>query len=692
MRSGLKLALTAVALLIIQWSAELNASDRPLPESWIIEGKSKAQFRPQTNSPRTNPDNFDVLHYALDLNVDSENKILTGVVFITLTATEPFIQEFIFDFRNSMTVDDVGWLYNDVYESLPFYHADDLVVMEIPVHAIPDQEVVVAIFYSGHPEPEGLFGFQFNSRDYGVPVIASISEPWSAKSWWPCKDIPTDKATVNINLYTDNNLVAVSNGKLLNSAPSTNRLIRQHLELDSRDTTCWSWESYKPLSTYHVSVAISDYELINDFHVCDSGTLQIRHFVYPELVENAMEDFSVLPQMLDFCIDFLGPYPFPDEKYGMAIFDWDGAMEHPTATTYSSIFLTGDHYFDTIIMHELAHQWFGNKITPEDWTHIWLNEGFATYAEALWAEHINGPAGLISFMDQHDNTAWWSGPLLREPDNENPWYYFSQMVYNKGAWVLHMLRRQLGDELFVESLLAYEGSATLQYSNAHTGHFTTQCSLVSEQDLTWFFDQWLLRSTTPVLNVGWMNGGDETVNIRIRQQQESDPVYGNDPYLLPIEVLLHSSFGDTTVTLWNDSLDQTFTIPVSHAISSIEIDPDRWLLHDLESISEVRPAGSIVQLYPASPNPMSSIGQIKWSASSPTSDTVTIYDSRGRQIIKKSFVLQPAGSRSMIWNGCDEKGNRCSAGTYLYKVSCFETLSSQSSEAHHKTGKIVLAR
>ncbi len=226
---------------------------------------------------------------------------------------------------------------------------------------------------------------------------------------------------------------------------------------------------------------------------------------------------------------------------------------------------------------------------------------------------------------------------------------------------MHMLRKHLGDELFAECLLSYTSDETLQYSNANSDDFAAVCSDVSGQDLSWFFDQWLLRSTNPLLSVDWGNNGNGAITISLKQLQPADPVYGNDPYQLPVDILLKSSYGDTLITLLSDELDQTFRVIVGHSVSDIEIDPNHWLLHDVESITGV-------------------------------GDTGTIYDSRGRQVMKQQFAAQPAGQRSMVWNGCDENGRRCSAGTYLYKVSCFESLSDGSPDTHHDTGKIVLAR
>jgi len=296
MQSGLKIALTSVMLLSIQWCADLHAADRPLPESWIIEGKAVSGLSAPVQPNRHIYDNYNVLHYGLDLQFNEVNKSISGINFVTLTTTEPFVQEIVFDLRNTMIVNEISLLTGDIYEPLLYTHVDDQITVELIVPAIPDEEMTIAIMYRGHPEPEGLYGFQFNRRHDGLPIIASLSEPWSARSWWPCKDILSDKATVNVNLYADESLVGVSNGKLLEAPPERSKVVDQlvsrHLDLDSRNTICWSWESYQPLSTYHVSVAISEYEIMNDFHVCESETLQIRHYVYPDLVENAEEDFS----------------------------------------------------------------------------------------------------------------------------------------------------------------------------------------------------------------------------------------------------------------------------------------------------------------------------------------------------------------------------------------------------------------
>jgi len=202
-------------------------------------------------------------------------------------------------------------------------------------------------------EPHGLFGFQFQQNDFGQPVAASLSEPWSARSWWPCKDLPEDKATVTVTVYAPIGLMGISNG--------TQQVVAKERP-QSADSPAeqwlWSyvtarsgkamemfapyvWREAVPVSTYHISVAVADYTEFGEYYTGSAGAFPIRHFVYPQLEAAAREDFAVLPEMLDFCGDVLGGYAFSGEKYGMALFEWDGAMEHPTAVTWGDVLVTG---------------------------------------------------------------------------------------------------------------------------------------------------------------------------------------------------------------------------------------------------------------------------------------------------------------------------------------------------------------
>jgi len=546
----------------------------------------------------------------------------------------------------------------------------------LPTPLEPGQLGIITVDFWGQPEPEGLYGFQVGQTPAGDPVVATVSQPWSARSWWPCKDDPQDKALVRMTVRVPSGLVAVSNGVLIEQGPNL-----------------WSWSENLPISTYHVSMAVAAYEVIEDNYDGLAGQIDLKHYVFPELLDQAEADFAVIPEMLDFCGSLFGPYPFPHQKYGMALCSWDQAMEHPTAVTYGDALITGDGQFEVVLMHELAHMWFGNLVTPEDWTQIWLNEGFATYAEALWVENKYGRDAFVSFMNHHN---WGHGDptdaLIRDSTSSWPPYYFRTIAYHKGAWVLHMLRRQLGDAHFFQSLRDYVNDPDLQYGTANSADFQAACEAVSGQDLNWFFEQWLYRTALPVFDVTWDNyeqDGQHEVRVRLRQVQEPGLVLGSAPYRVPVEFLLTGAGISEAVTVMNDQLDQTFVFPVSGPINNIYLDPDRWLLHrsSKEQVSAVQDIQGPIRLLPAYPNPFNPRCLFRWEAAESTTDLVEIFDMKGHRVLAVPRKATAAGPREFLWTGVDAEGHQAPSGTYLYRITCRST-----EQEWRLQGKVTLAR
>ena len=606
-RSGWFLILIAVFCCLAPASSPAAAALWP-PDSSILEGKSEAG---PFASPEIIPeqDLFDVLHYRNQLYIPVFEQMITGFTTVTLTPTTASLDEIVLNFVDDMHVSSV--LRNET--TIPWTHNDDLLRIHLAEPVAMGDTLAVSISFSGSPEQDGLFGFAFQQRSDGGPVIASVSEPWSARTWWPCKDRVDDKALFSTELLVPDGMTAVSNGRLVadeplggeqgipspagNAAPD-----RFAVELEAGASSAtglhWMrWEESFPLSTYHFSIAVSQYEPMEDVFVSTAGdSLAIRHYVYPYRIDRATEDFSRLPEMLQFCIDRFGPYPFPGEKYGMAIFEWDGAMEHPTATTYGALFLTGDHYFDTIVLHELSHQWFGNMVSPTDWTHTWLNEGFATYAEGLWKEHFhNTPNGLKWFMEARSIFNWWKGPLVREAGSTDAWYYFNDMVYYKGAWVLHMLHRMMGSDSFFEALRTYLQQPGLKYGNASTEDFIAACEQVYGSDLHEWFAQWLYRTTCPILGLNLINAQGEdgaVARLSFIQLQDTDPYAGDDPFRIPVELRLKGSGFDLRREVFLDQREQMFTLQVPGPVTEVVVDPDGWLLHELQTLTDIASDGN----------------------------------------------------------------------------------------------------
>jgi len=340
--------------------------------------------------------------------------------------------------------------------------------------------------------------------------------------------------------------------------------------------------------------------------------------------------------------------------------------------------------------------WFGNLITPTDWTQIWLNEGFATYTEALWAEHKWGSQGLYSFMGSIN---WGFGygwdTLVKNPAVSDPWYYFNPIAYNKGAWVLHMLRRQLGVDDFFAALHAYLDDPNLRYHNATSADFQAHCEEVSGQDLDWFFDQWLYRETIPVFRLGWNNDGDNQLAVHLKQVQIPDPVYGSQPFKVQIDLELKGTGLDTTVTILNDQLDQLYTIPVAGEVTQVVLDPRRWLLHKMDDnpLAPVGlPAQQPVQLLTAYPNPFNPRCLIRWKSAATTEDRIEIFDVLGHRVISRQLAVSGPGPREFLWDGLDAKGAPRPSGAYLYRITSQGRDKAGHSGTWRLQGKITLVR
>lgn len=677
---GFILSVVAAFLLVLivpPMSAFASAdavSTNPVTEpqtTWHHEGKglqpgcAHLLLPTGDKAPQVDPrqELYDVTLYEVDLTIDTTSEYLSGDVTFTFRATLNSVRTIVLDLVDDMTVTEVWWL-GPYSQPLDFVHEDDLLVFDLPWNVPSWYAGKVGVYFEGTPQPYGLYGFQFDQTPAGTPIAASLSEPWSARSWWPCKDDPRDKALFKITLHVPSGMTGVANGVLVST----------HVAVEPYDT--FVWEETKPISTYHFGLAVTVYEELQDTYVNGSDILELRHYVYPELVAEATADFATLPDMLDFCIERFGPYPFPDEKYGMMLFEWDGAMEHPTCTSYGSVLVTGTGFFENIIFHELAHQWFGNLVTCSDWTHTWLNEGFATYVEALREEDTGGSAALKTFMDLRSNFNQWDGPLVRDPDNPDSWYYFDQIVYRKGAWVLHMLRHVIGDAMFDACLNLHLHGEPRSYGAATSQDFVSVCETVVDQDLSWFFDQWLYWTVYPLYDISWWypQPFDGRVIVGVTQTQEPDPVHGDLPFQMPLDLRLQGDGFDITETVFNNQRVQEFELMVPGYVNNIELDPDGWLLAHYDVVSDAvpqpGPAGFTVRLLPAAPNPFNPRCLIRWESGLTTSDVLNVYDLRGRRVVSSRWPARPAGRRDFVWDGRDGEGQICPAGVYLYDVTC----------------------
>ncbi|MCB0267669.1 MAG: T9SS type A sorting domain-containing protein [Calditrichaeota bacterium] len=590
--------------------------------------------------------NYDVTGYTINLNIWPVNKTIDGSVVITGKSKITGLTHLEFNLFSNMTVDSI----TQNGSPLTFNHAGNLVDVQLPAFLGTDGDFSVEIFYHGNPQSIGLGSWRWSTHS-GNPIISTLSEPFGAPTWWPCKDDPADKAdSVFLNITVPENLVVASNGLLKAVTPAP----------DNRHT--YSWETRYPISNYLVSLAISNYAEFNDWYVSASGdSMPLVYYVYPEHLAAAQEDFSVTDEMISAFAEIYGEYPFIEEKYGMAIFSWGGAMEHQTMTSYGSGLITGNHTYDWINAHELAHQWFGDLITMKRWSHIWLNEGFASYSEAMWMESLYGKTAYHNYLASQD-PGFFSGSLfVTDSTNENA--LFSNTVYDKGSWALHMLRGVLGDSLFFAGIRSYATDSSLVFGNATTEDFRDICEAVSGMDLDWYFDEWVYRAGRPNYQYDWKVTGNRPFTTTLTLKQTNAV-----PYKMPIQIYLFGDGLDSTVTVWDSLAYQQFQFVTNDAPIDVQVDPDNWILKNIDRVTGIVDGENeqpqrfeLTQNYP---NPFNPTTTIEFYLQNPGYTTLAIYDMLGQKIATLAAENLNSGRHLYQW---DASG--MASGIYYYRLT-----------------------
>ncbi len=498
-----------------------------------------------------NQRSLDIIHYNLELDLDPVNRKIYGKTGITAVRLK------------ELTTIDLNFYENLEVTALivngspaEYTRKDNMISINYGQHS---DTVNIEINYEGRPKRGGLAGFVFGTRN-GKSVVYNLSEPNYASSWFPCNDFPSDKALLDISLTNDSSMVSVSNGKLMS--------VENHNEKKT-----YHWKTFYPISTYLVGIYSAPYKNFSDVYISRDGkdTMNIEYYVFEDQLGKAKVDFEDHKDYLNYFSSVFGEYPFIKEKYGVAEFLWQlGAMEHQTVSGIGSNFVSGRKFFDDIYVHELAHHWWGNAVGPSSWKDIWLNEGFATYSEALYAEHIAGPKALQSTM------------LSKFDENPDERLYapekniFSSTIYDKGAWVLHMLRKETGDSVFFKILREYFNQ--YKYSNASVNDFKNVCEKISGKDLGYFFKQWVTEGKDIIrLTYKWKTAADGdkySAIVNFEQTQVDYPVYN---FPLDLEFLLTDG-RKVRKTVRIDRHQQEIETNFDSIPVELNIDPDNWLL------------------------------------------------------------------------------------------------------------------
>jgi len=420
---------------------------------------------------------YDVDHYTIDLTFDPEPHALNAEVQIEATATTP-IQDFSLDFAGF----DIAMITIDKQEVDFTRDGKELIVSSPEVIPI-GQAFVTTVAYSGTPTPVQSQALPFHvgwlTDSSGVSYV--IGEPDGGHTWMPMNDHPSDKATYTFRITVPDPLIAAANGV--------------HVEtITDLGWATWVWESEQPMASYLATVIVGDLDIVADPESTVVSGVPVRNVLPDDLSSASLDTLAKHGEMISYFETVFGPYPF--DAYGLAVVeDFEAALENQTLSIFGRYMVDIPQFFEIVMVHELAHQWFGNSVTPSDWGDIWLNEGFATYAEWLWIEHTAGNAAMLSQVEAERNRMAISA--LPPPGSPPADDLFNSSVYIRGGLVLHALRVEVGDEAFFNIVRQY--ADTYRHGVVVADDFITIAESVAEQDLGNLFDEWLYGEEVPEL-------------------------------------------------------------------------------------------------------------------------------------------------------------------------------------------------
>ena len=605
-------------------SAESEFDKMVLSESKSAASTMNVQVNPNTQ-------NYDITYHELRFTVNPNNSpaAISGVVKTTFTALAN-MNTITFDMATQLVVSSVTM--NST--SLSFSQSNYELNINFPSTIATGTSSSVIITYAGiPPTAEGAFT---RGTHAGTPIIYTLSEPFGARDWWPCKQDLNDKIN-SFDMYI--------------TAPATFNSVSNGLEQSRIVTGANATTHFKhlyPIPAYLIVLNITNYVVYNQ--QAGLGTLaspyfSIINYLYPESNTTTIQNqLGVTPGIMNLFESLLEPYPFRNEKYGHAQFGWGGGMEHTTVSSMGS-------FGRDLIAHEMAHQWFGDKITCGTWKDIWLNEGLTEYMSGLVYENLDGAATFVtwknnkitSITSQPGGATYLSDAGALSVNT----IFSSRLTYNKGAMITHMLRWKLGDVKFFQALKSYLADPALAYGYAVTANLKSHLEAADNgNSLTEFFNDWLINQGYPIYNITAQNWGSGQAKIIVNQTQSHASV---SFFEMPLEIRLTGSGSQVLDVIVNNTNNaQEFIVSVPFVVTGVTFDPNKHIISknntatlgtenfDMNSAISVYPVPSENELTIQFPNNV-------------TLNKVEIYNNLG-QLLKTDFknVLDISGLSSGV--------------------------------------------
>ncbi len=525
---------------------------------------------------------YDLTYQRMRWDIDPRVRYIKGEVTSYFESKSDTLTKIQFDLYDGLIVDSI--VYKN--EVVNFFHSQNRITIPLLSTLHTGQTDSVRVYYQGEPGDSG-FGAFVKADHNGIPIIWTLSEPYGAMEWWPCKQSLSDKIdSVDIIVTSPQAYFTASNGVLVSESVK-----------DSLRTM--HWKHRFPIATYLVAIAVTNYARYSDFLKLESGdSIEILNYVYPENLDYAKANTPATVQIMNLYNKIIGEYPFASEKYGHAQFGWGGGMEHQTMS-FMSDFSYG------LIAHELAHQWFGDHITLASWQDIWLNEGFATYMTGLTFENLTNEETWFTWRRSNVDRIVSSpdGSVFVNDTTDISRIFSVRLSYSKGAYLLHMLRWILGDNAFFDGLKSYFNDPKLKNGFTRNPQFVAHMELAGDTSLTEFFNDWYYGEGYPVYSLSYIQEDADDLIIHLSQTPSDESV---DFFEMPVPVRIYNVGKTDSVdfVLLNLQNGQEFEINPGFNVGEIKIDPEYWIISKTSEIvkSPVLEFSKEIDVYP---NPFS---------------------------------------------------------------------------------------
>lgn len=534
-------------LIIAQNNSSIDAIDKIAQSERDANGWKMNRIK---SNPMTN--NYDLKYHRMEFYLDPAVDSIRGKITSYFAPVINGFNQISFDMSDTLVVDSV--LYHGTLVS--YIHSSEVLQINLPNTISINTLDSISVYYEGVPVSTG-FGSFIQTTHSGVPIIWTLSEPYGAQDWMPCKNSLTDKIdSIDVIITTPQINRVASNGLLVE-------------EIQSGTNKIYHWKHRHPIATYLIGIAVTNYIYYSNYVPLGVDSFPVLNYVFPESDSVAKIQTPDIVKVIELYDSLLGVnYPFADEKYGHAQFGWGGGMEHQTMSFVTS-------FGNGLIAHECAHQWFGDKITLGSWTDIWLNEGFATFMEGLSEKYLfpsiwNGMiSGYIDAVCSQPGGSVWVDDTTSVSR-----IFDGRLSYVKGCLLLRMLEWKLGDSTFFTGLKNYLNDPQLAYNYVRTSDLKHHLELVTGQNLTSFFDEWFYGQGYPSYNITWNQIGN-TVSFTVNQTTSHISV----PFFeMPIPIEFKGATNDTIIVFNNTYSGQPYSVNLNYIVQNLEFDPDNWII------------------------------------------------------------------------------------------------------------------